>query len=373
MFKRFVIVIVLLVLFVGALVVHQVLKIKGQMAQVFIPPPDTVTTVIANEEQWSPVLSAVGSLKPVKGVEVSTDLSGIVSKIGFESGKNVKQGDLLVQLDITQEEAAFRSAQARAELANLNKNRIQELLAKSSASKAEFDNAVAEFRQAQASVDEQKALINRKTIRAPFDGAAGIRKVNVGQFVNPGTPLVDVTALDPIYVNFSLPQQYVSVLTPGHEVEVRVEGVDTESYQGQITALNSIIDAATRNIEVQATLANADGKLIPGMFAKVNVKMQETTKVVAIPASSISYAPYGDSVYVVVNGKTMDGKDGRIVRVQPVKLGTSRGDQVSVISGLKNGDEVITSGVFKLRPGGAVIVNNSTVPSNNPAPNPSDT
>lgn len=372
MAKRFIIVIVLFVLFVGWLVVHQVTKIKAQMAQVFIPPPDTVTTIVATEEEWSPVLSAVGSLKPVKGVEVSTDLSGIVSKIGFESGRSVKQGDLLVQLDTTQEDAMLRSAQARSDLANLNKGRFQELLSKNSASKADYDNAVAEFRQAQAAVDEQKALINRKTIRAPFDGSAGIRKVNVGQFINPGTPLVDVTALDTLYVNFSLPQQYVSVLTPGREVEVKIEGVDNEAYQGEITALNSIVDSSTRNIEVQATLENPEGKLLPGMFAKVNVKLPEKTKVVAIPASSISYAPYGDSVYVVVNGKGADGKDGKIVRIQPVKLGTSRGDQVSVLTGLKTGDEVVTSGVFKLRPGGSVIVNNSIVPSNDPAPNPTD-
>ncbi len=382
MFKRFVIVIVLFVLFVGYLIHRQLSKWDAKIEmdvhlvrkpKPFVLPPDTVTTVVASEVEWSSVLSAVGSLKPVKGVEVSTDLSGIVSQIGFDSGKAVKQGDLLVQLDITQESAALRSAQARADLANLNKNRYQDLLSKNSASKSDLDSAVAEYRQAQAAVDEQKALISRKTIRAPFDGSAGIRKVNIGQFVNPGTPLVDVTALDPIYVNFSLPQQYVSVLTPGREVEVAIEGVHTDSYPGEITALNSIVDAATRNIEVQGTLKNPEGKLLPGMFAKVNVKLPETTKVVAIPASSISYAPYGDSVYIVVNGKTMDGKDGKVVRIQPVKLGTGRGDQVSVLSGLKTGDEVITSGVFKLRPGGAVIVNNSTVPSNNPAPTPSDT
>ncbi|HEX8372799.1 MAG TPA: efflux RND transporter periplasmic adaptor subunit [Chthoniobacterales bacterium] len=372
MIARFIIVIVLFVLFVGGLVYRQVSMIKAQQAMKFELPPDTVTTVVATEEEWSPTLSAVGSLKPVKGVEVSTDLSGIVSNIGFESGKPVKQGDLLVQLDIVQEEAALRSAQARADLANLNRNRFQDLVAKNSASKSDLDSAVAEFRQAQAAVDEQKALINRKTLRAPFDGTAGIRKVNVGQFVNPGTPIVDVTALDPLYVNFSLPQQHVTSLAPGQSVEVTVEGAHTDVFVGQITALNSIVDAATRNIEVQATLRNPEGKLLPGMFAKVNVKLPEVTKIVAIPGSSISYAPYGDSVFVVVDGKTMDGKSARVVENRPVKLGVSRGDQVAVVSGLKSGDEVVTSGAFKLRPGGAVVVNNKKVPSNDPAPKPAD-
>jgi len=372
MVKRFIIVILLFLVLVGALGYQKYSSIQKQMSQQFVMPPDAVTTVTAHEEEWSPTLSAVGSIEPVKGVEVSTDLNGIVTQIGFESGKPVKQGDLLVQLDITQEDAALRSAQARNDLAQLNQARSKELLAKNSASKADYDNAVAECRQAQAAVDEQKALISRKTIRAPFDGAAGIRKVNIGQYINPGTPLVDVTALDPLYVNFSLPQQYVSDLIPGREVDVTVEGVNSEPYKGQITALNSIIDASTRNIEIQGTLRNPDGKLLPGMFAKVEVRLTETTKVVAIPASSINYAPYGDTVYVVVDGKDMEGKPAKVVKIQPVKLGTSRGDQISVVSGLKTGDIVVTSGGFKLRPGGSVVIKNDVVPSNDPAPSPAN-
>ncbi len=372
MAKRFLIVIILAVLVIGGLAYFKFSSIQAQMKQVFVPPPDTVTTVIATPGDWAPALTAIGSFKPVEGVEVSTDLSGMVSKIGFESGKPVKKGDLLVQLDTTQEEAALRSAQARSDLANLNRERFQELFAKKSASKSDLDNVIAECRQAQAAVDEQKALISRKTICAPFDGQAGIRKINLGQYINPGTPLVDVTHLDPIYVNFSLPQQYVPDLAPGREVSVVVENVDTDTFKGAITALNSVVDPATRNIEVQATLANPEGNLLPGMFGKISVALPQKEKVIAIPGSAISYAPYGNSVFVVVDGKGPDGKSGKVLAQKNVQLGDTRGDQVAIVSGLDPGDEVVSSGVFKLRPGSSAVVNNAIQPGNNPAPKPND-
>lgn len=367
MVKPFIIVISLFLALVAGLGLFKYTSIKKQMEQAYVPPPETVTTVVAKEENWAPPLTAVGSLVAVQGVTVSTDLSGIVSKIDFESGRPVKQGDLLIELDTTQEQAALRSAQARAELARLNRDRFASLLAKKAASTSDSDSAIAEFRQAQALVDEQLALISRKTIKAPFNGKAGIRKVNIGQYVNPGTELVELTAIDPVYVNFSLPQQFVSELSLGRTVKVFVDGVKAEPFEGSITAVNSIVDAATRNIEIQATIRNLEGKVLPGMFARVEVEMPQNQPIIAIPSTSISYAPYGDSVYVVENAE-----GNKTVRQQMVKLGRSRGDQVTVISGLKTGDEVVTSGAFKLRPQIAVVVNNTIQPGNDPNPRPED-
>ncbi|HEY5753225.1 MAG TPA: efflux RND transporter periplasmic adaptor subunit [Chthoniobacterales bacterium] len=373
MFKRFVIVLGLFFLIVGGIGYYKYSQIQKVMKQGgFVPPPDTVTAVVTKEESWAPVLTAIGSLEPVNGVNVSTDLGGIVRSIGFESGKSVNTGEILVQLDTTQEEAALRSAQARSDLAQINRTRIKALWEKKTSSKSEFDSAEAEARQAQAAVDEQKALIARKTIRAPFAGLAGIRRVNIGQYVNPGDSLVSVTSLDPIYVNFSLPQQNTTILNEGRAVSVKVDGVADQAFEGQITALNSMVDSSTRNIEIQATIRNPDGKLRPGMFAKVEVELPKAEKVIAIPATSVAYAPYGDSVFVISDGKDATGKPAKIVTPKTVKLGDKRGDQVSVISGLKPGEQVVTSGVFKLRPGGAVLVNDKIQPGNDPNPKPSD-
>lgn len=373
MFKRFVIVLGLFFLIVGGIGYYKYSQIQKFMKQGgFVPPPDTVTAVVTKEEAWAPVLTAIGSLEPVNGVNVSTDLGGIVRSIGFESGKSVNAGEILVQLDTTQEEAALRSAQARSDLAQINRTRIKGLWEKKTSSKSEFDSAEAEARQAQAAVDEQEALIARKTIRAPFAGLAGIRRVNIGQYVNPGDALVSVTSLDPIYVNFSLPQQNTPILNEGRPVSVKVDGIGDQAFEGQITALNSMVDSSTRNIEVQATIRNPDGKLRPGMFAKVAVELPKTEKVIAIPATSVAYAPYGDSVFVISDGKDATGKPTKIVTPKTIKLGDKRGDQVSVISGLKPGEQVVTSGVFKLRPGGAVLVTDKIQPGNDPNPMPSD-
>lgn len=374
MLSRFIIALALFFTIIGGIAYYKYRDIQKHMAEgAFVPPPTTVTSIVTQEEEWEPVLAAVGSLEPVNGVKVSTDLGGVVSKIGFESGHAVNAGDLLIQLDTTQEEATLRSAQARSDLAALNRNRFKELLAKNSASKSDYDSAEAECRQAAAAVDEQKALIARKTIRAPFGGLAGIRKVNVGQYVNPGDPLVEVTSLDPIYVNFSLPQQYVPVLSEGRSVRVKVEGLSDIVFEGKITALNSMVDSATRNIETQATLRNPDARLRPGMFAKVEVLQPQKEKVITIPSSSVSYAPYGDTVFIIGEAKGPDGKMQKTVRQQAVKLGPTRGDQVVVLTGVKAGEEVVTSGVFMLRAGAAVVVNNEIQPGNNPAPNPADT
>ena len=237
-------------------------------------------------------------------------------------------------------------------------------------SQAEFDRANADYRQTEARAGETRAAIERKTIRAPFSGVLGIRRVNLGQYMSAGDGLVTLQSMNPIYVNFGVPQQSVTAMRTGRNVRVTAEELPGVEFTGRITAVDSAVDPSTRNLQIQATLANPAGKLRPGMFVKAAVALGAASAVVALPASAISYAPYGDSVFVVGDMKDPSGASYRGVRQQFVKLGESRGDQIAVVSGLKPGDEVVTSGVFKLRNGAAVLVNNRVRPANNPAPKP---
>jgi membrane fusion protein, multidrug efflux system len=338
----------------------------------FEPPPTAVTTDVAKESQWQPTLQSVGSVTAVNGVTISTDLAGIVRQIAFESGNKVRSGDLLVRLDTTQEEAQLHQAEAQRDFAAVTLKRDKDLVEKHAISQSDYDNAEAAFRQVQASVDQFNALIARKTLRAPFDGVTGIRQVNLGQYLKEGDMVVTLQAFDPIYVNFSLPQQDLSKLAVGQPVALRVDTFEGQSFQGKITAINSLVDQATRNILVQATFANSDFRLRPGMFAKVSVIMNEKQNVVAIPATAIHYAPYGDSIFIVSQMKDPQGREYKGVREQFIKTGQSRGDMITVVSGLKPGDEVVTSGVFRLKSGAHVNVNNQIKPGTDLAPNPAD-
>ena len=257
-------------------------------------------------------------------------------------------------------------------MTTVNFERMKGLREKGITSQAEYDKAAAEHKQAVAQTGETQASIGRKTIRAPFSGVLGLRQVNLGQYLKAGDPIVSLQSLDPIYVNFSVPQQQLGDLRVGGEVHVNAQGIESSDPTGTITAINSVVDEATRNIQVQATLANPEGKLRPGMFVEAQVVLGAGTAVVALPTSAISYAPYGDSVFVVGDMKGPDGKPYKGVRQQFVKLGNARGDQVAVVSGVKAGEEVVTSGVFRLRNGAGVVVNNRVQPSNNPAPKPED-
>ena len=338
----------------------------------FAPPPTTVTTVVVKTQTWQPVLSAVGSLKAVNGVTMSTDLAGIVSEIAFESGSAVKKGDLLVKLDTQQEEAQLRSAEVRLSFAKTDFERKSDLITKKAISESDLDTAQSQLKQMQASVEEMKALVARKRLTAPFDGLVGIRQISLGQFVNPGAAIVPLQSLDPIFVEFSVPQQNFSALAVGKKLQFAVNGLAEAKFEGEITAIDSLVDPNTRNILIQGTVKNADHKLRPGMFAEVEVLLPENAGVLAIPSSSISYAPYGDSVFVVREKNGPDGQVMKIVEQQTIQLGAKRGDQVSVISGLKDGDEVVSSGVFKLRPGAPVKVDNSLQPGNEAHPKPSN-
>ncbi|OFW02896.1 MAG: hypothetical protein A3H94_08765 [Acidobacteria bacterium RIFCSPLOWO2_02_FULL_60_20] len=349
-------------------------QIQEAMAQgaAYQPPPEAVTTIVAQQERWPATLSAIGTMAAVQGVNVSADLPGIIDRIAFDSGASVAEGDVLVQLDTRQEQAQLAAAEAESELARLNFERLQGLVNTRAISRADYDRAAAEQKQTEAKVGEIRATIARKTILAPFLGILGIRQVNLGQYLSAGEGIVPLQSLDPIYVNFGVPQQYVGQLRPGASVRITSADLAGVEFAGQLTAINSIVDEATRNIQIQATLANPQGRLRPGMFVQTEIILGANHSVVALPASAISYAPYGDSVYVVADLKNPSGQTYRGARQQFVKLGDARGDQIAVVSGLQPGEEVVSSGVFKLRNGAAVLVNNSVQPSNQRAPKPED-
>jgi membrane fusion protein (multidrug efflux system) len=378
--KKFIVTILLMILVVGliygGLVFFKVNQIMGfaQLAKsgAFLPPPTAVTTTVAEKSQWQPTLETIGTVTAINGVTISTDLAGIVSKIAFESGSQVKTGDLLVQLNTDQEQAQLAQAEAQRDWTQITLTRNQELVAKKTVSQSDYDSATAQFHQAQATVDQFKALIARKTLRAPFAGVVGIRQINLGQYLNTGDAVVTLQSFDPIYVNFSLPQQNLSQLTVGQSVEINMDAYGDKVFPGKVTAINSLVDQNSRNVQIQATLPNSETQLRPGMYAKVKVVLPEAQEVVAIPSSSIHYAPYGDSVFIVSDLKSDDGKTFKGVKEQFVKLGQSKGDLTAIVSGLKPGDEVVTSGVFRLRSGEAIIVNNKATPGSETSPTPSD-
>jgi membrane fusion protein (multidrug efflux system) len=350
------------------------LQIRAAMAAgaAFQMPPEAVTTIVVHEEHWPAMLNAIGSVSAVHGVTLSADLPGVVESIDFESGRRVNAGDVLVRLDSSQERAQLAAAEAQRDLAKLNLDRSRQLLEKGVVAQADFDQLAAQAKQAEARVGEIRATIERKKIRAPFAGVLGIRQVDLGEYLNAGTPVVPVQSMDPIYVNFSLPQQQVASLRIGAEVRVSADSIAIVHTVGKITAINSIVDEATRNVQVQATFENPHGVLRPGMFVDVQVVQGASASVIALPASAVSYAPYGNSVFIVGDIPGPGGKKYRGVRQQFVTLGGGRGDQVAVLSGVKPGEEVVTSGVFKLRNGAAIFVNNTSQPGNNPAPRPED-
>ena len=373
MAKRMIITLAAVAAFLTAIGFIKFRQIQTAIAQAssFQPPPEAVTTVVTRQERWASTLSAIGTTAAVHGVTVSADLPGVVEAISFDSGRAVQAGDVLVRLDTRQEQAQLAAAEAQRALARLNLDRARGLREEGIISQADYDRANSENDQAQARVGEIRATIARKTIRAPFAGILGIRQVNLGQYLTGGAAIVPLQSLDPIYVNFSVPQQEVGQLRSGVVVRVSAEGI-ARPFEGRITAVDSIVDEATRNVQAQATLPNREGRLRPGMFVQAEVLVGTSSAVVALPTSAVAYAPYGDSVFVVGDVKGPKGETFRGVRQQFVKLGGERGDQVAVVSGLQAGEEVVTSGVFKLRNGAAVHINNDVRPANNPAPKPED-
>jgi membrane fusion protein, multidrug efflux system len=369
--------ILLTLLIAGALIVSLgYFKLRQVQAAVkahsFAPPPEAVTTVIAKQDTWPTTLGVVGTMAAVHGVTVSADLPGTVDQIKFESGRFVQQGDILVELDTRQERAQLASMEAQRDLAKINHARLQQLVNEGVISRQDYDKAQADQRATEANVNEIRAQIDRKTIRAPFSGVLGIRQVNLGQYLAAGGPIVPLQSLNPIYVNFSVPQQDLGHVKVGSKVQLTTNDLAGLSFSGRINALDSIVDAATRNVQVQATVSNPDGKLRPGMFVNVELGVGANRPVIPLPASAINYAPFGDSVYVLSDMTGPDGKTYRGVRQQFVKVEGSRGDQVAIVSGIQPGDEIVSSGGFKLRNGAAVAVNNKVQPANSPNPKPED-
>jgi membrane fusion protein, multidrug efflux system len=346
----------------------QQFQAAATQAASFQPPPEAVTTIVAAEEEWPDTLAVIGTTAAVQGVTVSADLPGIVERISFDSGRAVKQGDVLVELDTQQEEAQLAAAEAQRELARLNFERMESLVATGAISRADYDRAAAEQKSTDARVGEIRASIARKTIRAPFSGILGIRQVNLGQYLSGGDPVVPLQALHPIHVNFGVPQQETARVRVGGTVRITTDDLSGVEFVGRVTAVDSVISQETRNVQVQATVANSNGKLKPGMFVQTAVVTGATRSSISLPLSSIGYAPFGDSVFVLAELKGPDGRPYRGVRQQFVKLGPTRGDRVAVLSGVNAGEEVVTSGIFKLRNGAAVQVNNKVQPANNRSP-----
>ncbi|MGZ4814322.1 MAG: efflux RND transporter periplasmic adaptor subunit [Terriglobales bacterium] len=338
----------------------------------FQPPPEAVTTVVAKQATWPTTTNVIGTMVAVHGVTISADLPGTVDKIHFESGHSVQQGDVLVELDTRQERAQLASMEAQRDLAKINYGRMKQLVDEGVISRSEYDKATADQRQYEANVAEVKAAIDRKTIRAAFSGVLGIRQVNLGQYLAAGGPIVALQSLNPIYVNFNVPQEVIAHLRAGQSVRLTSKDLAGSGFTGRVNAIDSVVDPSTRNVQVQATVFNPQARLHPGMFVEVELGVGSDRSVIPLPASAINYAPFGDSVFVLSDMKDKDGKPYRGVKQQFVKVEGSRGDQVAVVSGINPGDEIVTSGVFKLRNGAAVAVNNKVQPGNNPAPKPED-
>ena len=373
MAKRLILVLGVMALLIMALGFVKFRQIESAVhAGAFQPPPEAVTSIVTQREQWPASMTAIGTIEAVHGVMVSADLPGTVARINFDSGQAVREGEILVELDTRQERAQLASLEAQRDLAKVNFARTQQLVNDGVISRQEFDQATAQQKATEANVAEIRATIDRKTIRAPFSGILGIRKVNLGQYLPAGSPVVSNQSLNPIYVNVGVPQQASAQVHVGRNLRVTTEDVAGKVFAGSVTAIDSEVDPTTRNIQVQATLFNPEGKLRPGMFVQVEMPLGASRSVIALPASAINYAPYGDSVFVITDLKDPKGHTYRGVRQQFVKIEGARGDQVGVISGLKPDEEVVTSGVFKLRNGAAVQVNNKVQPGNSPAPKPED-
>jgi membrane fusion protein (multidrug efflux system) len=372
--KRYVVIsVVLLFAVLAVLAGIKVLQIRALIAAgaKMQPPPEAVASAVVKEESWQRTLSAIGSVAAVQGVSVPAELSGVVREIAFESGATVAAGDLLVRLDTSTEEAQLRALEAQVDLARINADRARKLRADNTVSASELDSAEASLKQSQANADAVRATIAKKTIRAPFGGKLGIRQVMLGQYLEAGKPIVSLQALDQVHVDFTLPQQELAQLGAGMKVRVKSDAYPTNEFVGELTSLNPDLNANTRSVQLQATLANPGQLLRPGMFVRAELLLPGDQSVIAIPATSIFSAPYGDSVYVIEPSTNKAG--GLVVRQQFIRTGRVRGDFISVEAGLKAGERVVSAGLFKLRNGAAVTEHNEIVPKAEKSPQPPNT
>jgi membrane fusion protein, multidrug efflux system len=372
--RQWIVVIGGLVVVIGILVGVKANQIVSMVraGESFVPPPAAVTSAKVEAAQWEAAREAIGSLVAVRGVILSAELPGTVREIGFESGTDVKRGQVLVKLDTSAEEAQLASATAEASLAKITLSRAERLRRGEANAQADLDAADARAKQAVATVANLRATIAKKTIRAPFDGRIAIRQVELGQVVSPGTPIASLQSVSPIHADFWLPQQALAELRVGQRARLHTDVFDGAHWEGEITTVNPEVDAATRNVRVRATFENGDGRLRPGMFAKVEVLSTEKRPVLTIPATAVIFAPYGDSVFAIEQKKDDAGKTTTVARQKFIRTGERRGDVVAVAGGLTAGETVVSSGAFKLRNGAAVAVNNALAPDAQLAPKPTD-
>ncbi len=359
------------VLLLGGIKAGQIVTMV-RAGESFTPPPEAVTSAKVQATEWEPTRAATASLVAVRGVTLGAELPGTVREISFQSGADVKQGQVLVKLDTSAEESQLAAALADASLARITLDRARQLRRGGANAQAELDAAEAKAKQADAAVANLRAIIAKKTIRAPFDGRIAIRQVELGQVVSPGTPIASLQSVTPIYADFWLPQQALADLRTGQRTVLRTDTFPDASWKGEITTINPEVDPATRNVRVRATFPNEDGRLRPGMFANVDVASGEKRPVLVIPATAILYAPYGDSVFAIEEKKGPGGKEQAVVRQKFVRTGERRGDLVAVAAGLQAGETIVSSGAFKLRNGSTVAIDNSLAPDAKAAPKPTE-
>ena len=376
MAKRMIIMLLIVGLVLGAIFAFEWVFLPGIKKQVlasFANPPQTVSTAVASAQSWQPELRAIGSLRAVRGADLSPQVGGTVSAIHFDSGADVKEGDLLIELSSADDVAKLNSLKAQAELARITLERDQRQLQAQAVSKQVVDTDAQNYRSYQAQVAQQQATLDYKVIRAPFAGRLGIRQIDVGQYLAPGTPVVTLQSLDPIFVDFSLPQQDVAKVNVGQKVGVRVDTYADQVFAGTISAINAKVDPATRNVQVRATIGNPDRRLLPGMFANVRIDVGQPQNYITLPQTAVTYNPFGSTVYLVDDkGKDAKGQDQLVARQVFVTTGDTRGDQVAIVKGINPGDTVVTAGQIKLRNGSPLHIDNTVQPANNANPRPTE-
>jgi membrane fusion protein (multidrug efflux system) len=369
--KKIIIGLIVVIAVGGGLGLVKALQIRALIAAApsFAPPPSTVATAVAHTEQWPDTLPAIGSVSAAQGVIVAPEIAGTVTEIAFESGATVHQGDLLVKLDTSSEDAQLRAVEAQVQLAKLNADRTRQLRADKTVSQSELDQAEATLLEAQANADNIRATIAKKTLRAPFAGKLGIRLVNLGEQLDVGKGIVSLQALTPMYVDFSLPQQDLEKLQTGLKVRVTSDAYPDKKFEGELAAINPDLNATTRSVQLRASFANTEQLLRPGMFVRVAVELPGENQVLAIPSTAVLSAPYGDSIYLI-KPQVAGGATNLVAQQKFIRTGRALGDFVSVESGLKAGDRVVAAGQFKLHNGDRVLVNNSDTPQPSLSPNP---
>ena len=337
-------------------------------------PPATVSTMVVTNSEWQPKLSSVGNIRAFRGVELSTEIAGLVQTVPIKSGVDVKEGELLIKLNDASDVAQLNSLKAMADLAKIINERDRQQLAIQAISKNVFDTSKADAKSKQAQVEQQTALVAKKNLKAPFSGRVGIVMINPGQYVNSGDKLVTLQTLDPICVDFNLPQSNAEQIQVGQEIVVTTDAFKDASFTGKITAVSPKVDTNTRNIQVEAQLANPDKKILPGMFANVNIKVGDQVKLLTLPQTAVTYNPYGSTIFIAKPTGKKDKQGNPELEAQQVFVttGTTRGDQVAILKGVEEGATVVTSGQLKLKNGTPLIVNNKVQPANSPDPKPQE-